>query len=103
MIRGKKGQQLLASMPRDRVLTETDGPFGNGDDGPLLPGQVGPAIAACGKTWLVDVKDAQAQLDLNLKHKNVMHNIKVMQCAPQTTPVSRTLIEFAGLMDVRIE
>jgi TatD DNase family protein len=67
MVRGVKGRQLLASMPRNRVLTETDGPFGKGVDGPLMPGQVGPAVAACGAVWRIDPTEAQGQLDLNLR------------------------------------
>jgi TatD DNase family protein len=67
MVRGLKGRQLLAAMPRNRVLTETDGPFGKGVDGPLMPGQVGPAVAACGATWQIDLTEAQDQLDSNLR------------------------------------
>ena len=67
MVRGVKGRQLLASMPRHRVLTETDGPFGKGVNGPLLPGQVGPAVDACGATWGIDPTEAQDQLYLNLR------------------------------------
>ncbi len=67
MVRGMKGRQLLASMPRSRVLTETDGPFGKGVDGPLMPGQVGSAVAACGATWQIDSTEAQVQLDRNLR------------------------------------
>jgi TatD DNase family protein len=67
MVRGMKGRQLLASMPRNRVLTETDGPFGKGVNGPLMPGQVGPAVAACGATWRLDPMEAQVQLNVNLR------------------------------------
>jgi TatD DNase family protein len=67
MVRGMKGRQLLASMPRNRVLTETDGPFARGVDGPLMPGEVGPAVAAFGAVWRIDPTEAQNQLDLNLR------------------------------------
>jgi TatD DNase family protein len=37
MLASKKGRSLLASMPRDRILTETDGPFGKLNGQPLKP------------------------------------------------------------------
>ena len=37
MLASKKGRGLLAAMPRDRILTETDGPFGMVDGRPLMP------------------------------------------------------------------
>jgi TatD DNase family protein len=67
MVRGIKGRQLLAAMPRNRVLTETDGPFGKGIVGPLMPGQVGPAVDACSATWRIDPTEAQDQLYMNLR------------------------------------
>jgi TatD DNase family protein len=67
MVRGKKGTQLLASMPRDRVLTETDGPFARGSGGPLLPGEVEGAIKACGQVWGMSFEDVLRQLAGNLR------------------------------------
>ena len=39
MLASRKGRSLLASMPRDRILTETDGPFGKLNGQPLKPWQ----------------------------------------------------------------
>lgn len=67
MVRGRKGAQLLAAMPPDRVLTETDGPFAAGASGPLVPGEVVEAVAACGTAWSVSATEAQAMLTANLR------------------------------------
>jgi TatD DNase family protein len=67
MVRGRKGTQLLAAMPSDRVLTETDGPFAFGPTGPLMPGEVADAVAACGTAWSLSLPEAQAKLARNLR------------------------------------
>lgn len=51
MVRGRRGASLAASMPRDRVLPETDGPFVESGDRPLLPGETGEVVAHLSKAW----------------------------------------------------
>ncbi|NUB01180.1 TatD family deoxyribonuclease [Azospirillum melinis] len=60
MVTGKRGRDLLAAMPRDRVLTETDGPFAAIDGRPLAPGEVAPACTALATSWSVGVDEAAA-------------------------------------------
>ncbi len=67
MLRGKKGKELLALMPRNRVLTETDGPFAQGPYGPLLPGQVVLAEEACCEIWHMTSSEV---------HKNIARNLR---------------------------
>lgn len=67
MIRGRKGCQLLADMPPERVLTETDGPFSASASGLLMPGEVTKAVEACGTAWGVSPAEAQVRLDSNLR------------------------------------
>ncbi|SUE43977.1 Uncharacterized deoxyribonuclease YjjV [Roseomonas gilardii subsp. rosea] len=67
MVRSQRGKDLLAAMPRDRVLTETDGPFASGGDGPLQPGEVSVAVAACQAAWRVPADETLAQLADNLR------------------------------------
>jgi len=86
MLRGKKGRQLLASMPRDRVLTETDGPFGQGADGPLLPGQVASAEEACGAAWQATRAEIRNQLARNLR---ILSNRAELPHLPSLKSVAR--------------
>lgn len=44
MLRSRKGRELLSSMPRNRLLTETDGPFATDSDAPLMPWHVERAL-----------------------------------------------------------
>jgi TatD DNase family protein len=39
MLRSRKGRELAAAMPFDRLLTETDAPFARDGDNPLMPWQ----------------------------------------------------------------
>lgn len=67
MLRSERGRQLTAFMPRDRVLTETDGPFGQQGDRPLEPTDVRLAEAALAKIWHVDANEVSRTLKSNLK------------------------------------
>ncbi len=51
MIRAERSMTLLAEVPRDRVLTETDGPFVQADGGPAEPRHVEHAIAGLALLW----------------------------------------------------
>lgn len=67
MLRGKRGAELAAAMPRDRVLTETDGPFAMSGDKPLQPSDVREAVAALAKIWNEDIKEVEGRLHANLR------------------------------------
>lgn len=60
MVLGKRGRDLLTAMPRDRVLTETDGPFATVGGKPLGPGEVAPAREALAACWGIGIDEAAA-------------------------------------------
>ena len=60
MVLGKRGRDLLTAMPRDRVLTETDGPFATINGQPLCPGEVTSALDALAACWGVTPDEAAA-------------------------------------------
>ncbi len=62
MLRGKKGRDLVARMPRERVLTETDGPFGAINGRPLQPAECGLAIQVLADLWATDTASASKQV-----------------------------------------
>lgn len=67
MLMTAKGRELVATLPRDRVLTETDGPFVTHEDRTVVPRDVAVTqrlLAAC---WDVAPLEAQSQLAANLQ------------------------------------
>lgn len=67
MLRGDKGRQLAAAMPRSRLLTETDGPFATQGSRPLKPSDSWIAVDQLAKLWGMTKKEAGNQLLNNLR------------------------------------
>ena len=67
MLRGEKGRSLARAMPRGRILTETDGPFASGPDGPLHPADAWQAVEQLAAIWGISFDEARAQLLDNLR------------------------------------
>ena len=67
MLRSEKGRELVARMPRDRILTETDGPFATVDDRRILPWDVQRAVPALAELWGVDEQSVNQALHENLR------------------------------------
>lgn len=67
MLSGARGRELARLIPQDRILTESDGPFGRIGREPLLPWQVDIAVSALSEIWSSDTEEAQAVLDENLR------------------------------------
>ena len=63
MLASEKGRRLAAIMPKDRILLETDGPFGQHEGNPLMPWDTVLAyrpLAECWSSTEVDVIDTVA-------------------------------------------
>ncbi|MEI8571226.1 TatD family deoxyribonuclease [Methylomonas sp. LW13] len=67
MLRGSKGQDLVRRMPRDRILTESDGPFVQVDGRSAWPWEAANVISQLGNIWDQSVSDVEQQLALNLR------------------------------------
>ena len=67
MLRGERGRQLTARMPRDRILTESDGPFVQIGGTAVLPWQVQGAIQGLGELWSVTPQQAERITHDNLR------------------------------------
>ncbi len=67
MLRGVKGRQLVLGMPRDRVLTESDGPFAQIDGRAALPWDVARATESLAELWSEPIAVVDRQLSENLK------------------------------------
>lgn len=67
MLRSRSGRSLAALMPRERVLTESDGPFAQEKGTPLMPWQVDRAVHIFGELWSVSPAQAQRTIRRNLR------------------------------------
>lgn len=67
MFQSAKGKKLASLMPRERILTETDGPFANIEGNPLMPWQVDLAIQELSILWAVSPDDVAQTLLNNLR------------------------------------
>lgn len=67
MLRGEKGLALAGAMPRQRILTETDGPFAREQGKPLMPWDIVLAESRLGKLWRSPEQSVRELLLKNLK------------------------------------
>ncbi|MBZ0148588.1 MAG: TatD family hydrolase, partial [Pseudorhodoplanes sp.] len=67
MVSSERGKALVARMPQDRVLTETDGPFAIVDGRNAAPWDVDKAVAALADVWKISQDDVAGILDDNLR------------------------------------
>jgi TatD DNase family protein len=70
MLSTRRGQRVVAALPRERVLTETDGPFTQHRGRPSEPRDVPVLVAAIAKLWNDEPQAVGRQLFENMA---VMH------------------------------
>jgi TatD DNase family protein len=58
---------MTTLMPRERILTESDGPFAQIDGRPLFPWDAAAAETTLAGLWGVGEEEVRAQLLANLK------------------------------------
>lgn len=67
MLASEKGRAMAAVIPRDRVLTESDGPFAQTSGRPINPWEMAPAEMALANIWGVTDEEARHGLLDNLR------------------------------------
>lgn len=67
MLRSARGMEIAANLPIDRVLPESDGPFGMVRDEPILPWDASSVAQSLAPVWRMSVKDAQGRLASNFR------------------------------------
>lgn len=67
MLKSDHGRALAAKMPKERVLTETDGPFAAVEGKALLPGEVGNAYIDLAKIWDCSFGEVANRIRSNLR------------------------------------
>lgn len=69
MLHSAKGRTLASRMPRNRILTETDGPFARApDSSPLYPWDAEMALLPLSDIWGVEVEEARLTIQQNLSN-----------------------------------
>ena len=62
-----KGRGLVAALPQDRVLTETDGPFATHNGRSLVPRDVLSTLELLAELWAMEISLARRQVATNMK------------------------------------
>jgi len=68
MLASEKGRALAARMPRERVLTESDGPFAQLNGEAVMPWQVQNAIGALSQIWSLPPEEVDRNINRNLRN-----------------------------------
>lgn len=66
MLSSEKGRLLAAQMPRERMLTETDGPFAQIDGAAAAPWDCEKAIGQLAEMWAEPEASVRGKLGRNL-------------------------------------
>jgi TatD DNase family protein len=67
MLETKKGHSLFSMMPKERVLTETDGPFTKLSGSTLFPWDASLVIQKIAFIWKCEISEAEKIIDDNFK------------------------------------
>jgi TatD DNase family protein len=67
MLRSEKGSRLVLGQPRDRVLTETDGPYVALGARPSAPADVPGLVRDLAGAWSCDADEARQQIWDNMR------------------------------------
>lgn len=67
MLNGKRGREIVARIPVDRLLTESDAPFARIDGRSTLPWDVGHAMNLLSDIWGLSHKETSETLEENLR------------------------------------
>ena len=65
MLQSANGRKLAALMPRDRVVTESDGPFAEVNDAPVMPWEAASAAEGFAALWKTTATEAHSLLRAN--------------------------------------
>lgn len=74
MLASKKGRDIVARLPPERVLTETDGPFAQMHGQVLHPWNVSMALEPLSEAWEIPELEVSQALDNNLRTLTSSHS-----------------------------
>jgi TatD DNase family protein len=85
MLSSKSGRRVLAEVPPDRILTETDGPYAKRAGQPASPSDIPWLVEQIATIWAVDPDDARRRIFENMARLFASRD----QSAEATLPRSR--------------
>lgn len=65
MLSRPRGKAVVAALPPNRVLLETDAPYGGSGGRPSRPGHLAKVVASLGRLWARPVAETQALIESN--------------------------------------
>ena len=74
MINSMSGQKIISKIPKENILTETDGPFIYKGNLPLIPGEIEEVLDYLSKIWNINIDEVQNIINVNFK--NLISNLK---------------------------
>lgn len=74
MTKSISGRKIISKIPKENVLTETDGPFINKGNEPLLPGEIEEVIVYLSNIWNITIHEVQSIINMNFK--KLISNLK---------------------------
>jgi TatD DNase family protein len=75
MASSKNGVAILAALPRERVLTETDAPFARVAGRPSAPRDIKAAATALASVWKLSLEETVAIVDSNFRSILKIHGV----------------------------
>ena len=67
MLTTAEGRELVATLPRDRILTETDGPFVTREGRTLVPRDVSDTTELLAELWAIENSEVEAKVVANMR------------------------------------
>lgn len=67
MVQSANGKKIIKRIPRDRILTESDGPYVQLDRKPAGPQDMKRVVDVVKDIWNISAEEAEGQIDLNFK------------------------------------
>ncbi|AXP82147.1 putative deoxyribonuclease YjjV [Mariniflexile rhizosphaerae] len=74
MVKSMSGRKIISKIPKEFILTETDGPFIEENNSPLKPGQVQTVISFLAKEWKINEEDVKKIIWSNFQ--NIVNRLK---------------------------
>jgi TatD DNase family protein len=74
MVKSISGKKIISKIPREFILTETDGPFIDENNIPLKPGQVQTVISFLSKEWMLSIDEVTKIIGSNFL--NIVNRLK---------------------------
>lgn len=66
MLRSQNGQRIVAALPRERVVTETDGPYAKLGDRPSEPKDIPSVVTGLARVWKEEPEQARQRVFDNM-------------------------------------